>query len=127
MGKPKYNAETKAAVVAALLAGQSTGEVAKEYKIPHGTVRSWKSRQTNGEDVAIVATEKKKQVGDLLVEYLEANLNALKIQAKVFSDEAWLKKQSAADAAVLHGVMTDKAVRLLEAFGANDNNTNAAD
>lgn len=36
---------TKAAVLAALLTGQSVTEVAKEYKINPATVRSWKSRQ----------------------------------------------------------------------------------
>lgn len=117
----KYSDETKAAALAALLSGQSIGDVAKEYKIPRGTIRSWKSRQANGESVATVATEKKIEVGELLIEYLRANLAALKAQVDVFSNPDWLKKQSAADAAVLHGVMTDKAVRLLEAL------SNAAD
>lgn len=112
----KYTDETKAAALAALLAGQSVNEVAKEYKVPRGTLRSWKSRQTNGDTVATVATDKKTEVGELLIEYLRANLAALKAQVTVFSDPDWLKKQNAADAAVLHGVMTDKAVRLLEAL-----------
>lgn len=115
----KYSDETKGQVVAALLAGQSVAVVAKEYKIPPGTVRSWKSRQKNGESVAVVATEKREHVGELLLNYLEENLKTLKAQSVVFRDEAWLKKQTASDAAVLHGVMTDKSVRLLEAMSGN--------
>jgi hypothetical protein len=59
----------------------------------------------------------KKEIGDLLLAYLRSNLEALQAQAVMFSNEQWLAKQNAADVAVLHGVMTDKAIRLLEAFG----------
>lgn len=114
----KYSEETKAAVMASLLSGQSVTAVAKEYDIPRGTIAGW-SAQANSE-LANVSNEKKAEIGDLLIEYLRANLAALKAQAVVFSDSVWLKQQSASDAAVLHGVMTDKAVRLLEAFGRND-------
>jgi transposase-like protein len=44
-----YSEEIKAAVMAALLTGQSVSEVAKEYKIPEGTIYSWKSRQNISE------------------------------------------------------------------------------
>jgi hypothetical protein len=108
----QYSDETKAAVMAALLAGQSISYVAKEYDIPAGTVKSWRARSM----VAPVATEKKAEIGDLVLRYLHANLTALEAQAIVFSDPDWLEKQEADQAAVLHGVMTDKAIRLLEAL-----------
>lgn len=120
----KYTDNDKAEVQAALLAGQSVSQVAKEYKIPRGTVAGWSS-EIRSQSVATVSNTKKAEIGDLLIEYLRANLAALRAQAAVFSNPDWLKKQNAADAAVLHGVMTDKAVRLLEAFGASDNDTNA--
>jgi len=119
MARREYSDETKAAVMAALLTSQSVAEIAKTYKIPASTVRSWKSRQANGESVATVATQKKERIGELLIEYLEANLTALKAQAVVFADPKWLRLQTAENAAVLHGVMTDKAVRLLEALSKN--------
>jgi len=113
----KYTDETKAAVLAALLAGQSINSVAKEYKIPKGTVSAWKNR-----GVAKKATQKKvDDIGALLISYLQTNLKTLQKQAEFFSDEAWLRKQTASDAAVLHGVMTDKSVRLLEALGDASN------
>jgi transposase-like protein len=102
--------------MAALLAGQSVAEVAKQYDINPATVRSWKSRQQNGEGVAIVATQKKEEIGDLLFDYLRTILKSLRVQAEFFSDKNWLKKQQANELAVLHGVTTDKAIRLLEAL-----------
>lgn len=117
--RQQYGEDIKAAVLAALLAGQSVSEVARQYNLPEGTVKSWKARMKPAETIATDATQKK-QIGELLLEYLEANLITLKEQMKVFSDPTWLKKQSASELAVLHGVMTDKAVRLLEAMSKSD-------
>lgn len=130
-GKPKrrgasprtYSADTKAAVMAALLGGQSVPQAAAAYRIPLGTVKMWSASlaEQRAELAAGAASQPeptpKNRIGELLVAYLEANLRALAAQADVFTDRAWLEKQSASDAAVLHGVMTDKAVRLLEALG----------
>lgn len=129
MANRDYNPETKAAIMAALLAGQSVSSIAKEYEIPKGTVSNWK-REAYRElepEVQSERTQKKARIGELLLEYLEANLKALKAQAEQFADARWLSKQQADEAAVLHGVMTDKAIRLLEAFGANDTDSNTAD
>lgn len=111
----QHSDETKAAVLAALLTGQSVSEVARAYELPEGTVKSWRSR-AKSQTVATVATPKKENIGEMLIRYLEDNLIALRAQLVVFSDPDWLRKQTAADAAVLHGVMTDKAIRLLEAL-----------
>lgn len=110
-----YAPELKAAVMAALLAGQSTPEIAEEYSVPEGTVRSWKSRQ-GGTPVARVATEKSEEIGDLLLDYLRVSLRTLKTQVEHFGDKSWLASQDASELAVLHGVQTDKAIRLLEAL-----------
>jgi transposase-like protein len=105
--------QVKAAVMAALLAGQSLAEVSREYKVPKSTVCRWKK-----EGVPLDGPQKK-DVGILLLDYLETNLETLRTQAEVFRDRDWLLKQSASEVAVLHGVMTDKAVRLLEALSKN--------
>jgi len=109
-----YSDSVKAQAMAALLAGQSFAQVSALFGIPSGTLRSWKSRQSRGEQVAVVATEKRERIGALLLEYLEINLETLKIQQLAFRNEEWLAKQSASEVAVLHGVSFDKAVRLLE-------------
>jgi transposase-like protein len=113
--------------MAALLAGQAVSAVAKEYDIPEGTVKGWMSKSTRTDMVATVPTAKKEAIGDLLIEYLTANIQALRAQAELFSDKEWLRKQSAENAAVLHGVMTDKAVRLIEALSKRDDEQEATD
>ena len=114
----KYKDETKAAVMAALLTGQSVSSIAREYDIPKGTVSNWK-RNTGD---TIKRTQKTEHIGELLIRYLQSNLEALSAQAEQFKDHEWLRKQTASDAAVLHGVMTDKAIRLLEALSKTSEN-----
>jgi hypothetical protein len=98
--------------MAALLAGQSLGEVSRQYRIPEGTLHEWR-RQLHG-----VQTLKDDgaEFGVLIAEYLRENLTTLAAQAKHFRDATWLSNQPANEAAVLHGVLTDKAIRLLEAL-----------
>ena len=123
MAKTEYSNEVKAAVMAALLEGQSISAVAKQYDIPKGTVSGWKQKAlTPVADGGVVpdATQKRQAIGDLLIGYLETMLRTLTVQAKHFGDVDWLKDQNANELAVLHGVATDKAIRLLEALAPSN-------
>lgn len=124
--KRQYTPELKATVMSALLAGQSLNSVAEEYEIPRGTVATWKRLAKDG--VYEADQPQKKEIGELLLDYLIFNLRALRAQSELFADRDWLKNQEASELAVLHGVMTDKAIRLMEAFGRadDDSNTDAA-
>lgn len=117
--KRRYDAETKAAVLAQLLEGQAVSHVAKEYDIPEGTVKSWKRREF-GDGVATDATDatqnKKAELGSLLLNYLRESLVTLTAQLEVMRDAKWLKEQSAESLAVLHGVQADKAMRMIQAL-----------
>ena len=106
-----HTPETRAAVLAALLAGQSVHKVAEEYKIDRKTIREWRAAA----NASPPPSPPKKDVGELVGGYLEALLDTLRVQAGQFGNAAWLEKQSAADLAVLHGVMADKAFRILAA------------
>lgn len=119
MARTVYSDEKKAAVLAALLMGQSINHVAKEYKIPVGTVKNWKSRELKPATNAVVATEKKNALGELILGLLEEELISLQEMSRAFRDPEWLRKQNAADAAVLFGVMQDKAFRKIEALDRN--------
>lgn len=110
----QYSEHIKAQALAALLAGQAAGEVARAFGIPVGTLKSWKSRQLRGDPVATVATDVRERIGELLLGYVIETLETLKAQQKAFRDEEWLRKQSAAEVATLHGASVDKVVRLLE-------------
>lgn len=111
-----YTDEMKAGAMAALLAGQSVSTVAKDYKIPRGTVGRWSSelRRT----AKHFDTEKKEAIGELLMDYLRENLVTLREQAVIFRDPEWVEQQDASEMAVLHGVLADKTIRLLEALGS---------
>lgn len=117
----RYSAETKAAAMAALMEGQSVSKVCASYHLPKGTVSNWKRREVFPEDCGVPSPgTQKEEVGELVLGYLHANLNALRTQAELFADRGWLEKQDAQEIAVLHGIMTDKAVRLLEALSAGE-------
>lgn len=100
--------------MASLLAGQGVGEIAAEYKLPESTVREWRSSLTP-EQIAEVRAKKGEQIESLLFGYLTQILTTLEAQAKVASEREYIFKQPADSLAVLHGVMADKGIRLLEA------------
>lgn len=66
-----------------------------------------------------VGTQKNTHSLDQLISiYLRANLDALARQTVVAGDFKYIARQSAENLAVLHGVMADKAIRILEAAAA---------
>lgn len=114
-----YDNATKAAVMAALLAGQSIPQVADQYRIPRGTVSDWRKRAVS--EVRSQPTQKEDMpaIDELLRDYVNENLTTLREQAKFFRDLHWLAKQDASALAVLHGVLADKTIRLLQVFGGD--------
>jgi transposase-like protein len=100
--------------MAALLAGQSVGAVAADYKLDKSTVSNWKRRLSQGE-LSQVNTKKQNDFSELIFGYLREALTTLTVQAEHFRDKDWLKKQGADTAAVNHGVIADKVFRILEA------------
>lgn len=110
----EYDEATKAAVMAALLTGQSVSVVASEYKIPLGTVKRWSAAAK--EILEPVRSAKKERIGELVLDNLEASLLFTKSMADVLNDAKWLKKQRASEIAVLYGVVQDKTYRVLEAL-----------
>lgn len=120
----QYPDDVKAEAMAALLAGQSVTAIAKRYSIPKGTVSSWR-KQARQKVKAGAESTQKTTLDELLMGYVRENLLTLREQARVFRDEEWLQRQSASEVAVLHGVLADKTVRLLEAFGGDEGETDA--
>jgi hypothetical protein len=110
----KYSKELRAEVMGKLSTGQSIDKVAEEYNLPCGTVGRWSSEKTSVIHSTSDATQA--EIGALLLGYVKQTVETLTTQAKVFGDEVWLKKQPAAELAVLHGVQADKAIRLIEAM-----------
>jgi hypothetical protein len=126
----EYDDATKAAVMAALLEGQSVRYVANQYQVPHGTVAHWAKTKETWIDPAVSPVshevqpesyKKGREIGALIVSLLETELEALKKIANAVTDPDWLLRQNAADVAVLAGVMQDKAFRKIEALSAAAN------
>jgi transposase-like protein len=112
-----YDDAKRAAVLAALLAGQSIHQVAREFQISRKTVLDW--RRAAGMERTRVEPQKVDELGELISDVLRANLRAVQVLAEhVATEVEWRRKQPASDLAVLSGVLTDKAVRILEAFEA---------
>lgn len=107
--------------MAALLSGQGVEEVAKQYNLHEASVRNWK-RQIPADTLTSLNAKKQEDAENradelqiLLNDYLKANLRALTAQCNVLGDENYIRKYPPQQTAVLHGVMADKAARMVEA------------
>lgn len=100
--------------MAALLAGAGVDQVADEYGLPLGTVKTWKRESPNWDE--LVEPEKKDELSVLIADAVIQTLTTLAVQAEQFRDREWLGKQNAADVAVLYGVLSDKTFRILSAI-----------
>jgi hypothetical protein len=106
--------EAKAEVIAALLAGQGVRETARKYNISRSTVSRLRNSLSQ-QELGQIETEKRERISDLVESHLTESLKAAASLAKKVTNDAWFSKQNAADIGVLYGILTDKAVRILEA------------
>ncbi len=109
-----HDDQTRAAVMSALLAGQSINEIARQYRLSNATVIAW--RDAAGVKSTPVEPQKREEIGGLVADVLRELLTTVQVQARAYRNEAWLGKQDADKAAVLTGVLMDKAIRILEAI-----------
>jgi hypothetical protein len=101
--------------MAALLTGQGVNEVAREYNLSKSVVSRIKNSLAPEILEQLEPKNKGEQIETLLYEYLTATLQTLKKQAEIVGERKYVTKQPAGELAVLHGVMADKGIRLLEA------------
>lgn len=110
----------RAAVIAALLAGQGVSQIARELKLSKATVSRIKN-SVAPKHLEQVETEKRDKITSLIESHLETALtSANELAKKAASNKTWFAKQSASDIAVLFGVLSDKAFRILEAIEPPD-------
>ena len=106
-----------AGLVGATLIGCGGATSNQNRNVPRGTVSDWRKHAQDRGRIDPTQKEDAPSIDALLRDYVNENLKTLREQAKVFRDPEWLKKQDASSAAVLHGVLADKSIRLLEVFG----------
>lgn len=104
--------------MAALLAGQAVQEASRQFQIDERVIRRWRSAQ-----LSEVVRQKKERISLRLLDYLDETFLTLCEQHKTFRDAKYLKNQTAAELATLHGVIADKGFRLLEAVARLDGET----
>lgn len=107
-GRRKHAAVLRAQGVAALLCGERPAVVARDLRVPEGTVRSWKHRAKNRG----IATLKKGDFGALLTQHLEALIRSLLSQSSELSGR-W-SEMGAGDLALAFGLLFDRTIRMLE-------------
>ena len=114
MERREYDEQTKAAVMAALLTGQSVYAAAKDFKIPVGTVKRWSADAK--ERLQPARNQKTERLGDLIIDNVEAALETTREILNVIKDPKWLRRQEASQIGVLYGIIQDKTYRILEAL-----------
>jgi transposase-like protein len=125
--KRSYSPDLKAAALADLLAGEQPAVVAERYGLNAATVRSWAHRlppatrdATTVADDATVAPlvarpreqARERQIGERILELLEAKIKASAAIARAASNPAWLDRQSAAELAELGSWLDHSAFAL---------------
>jgi transposase-like protein len=115
-----HTPETKAAVLADVVAGESVAAVARKYGIGRNTIRVWTAEL--GDHGSSAIQQKKEAIGEKVYGLVEDNVETLRKIAKHAQKDEWLDKQTANDLAVFMGVMQDKTVRLLSAFRPPEDN-----
>jgi hypothetical protein len=121
-----YTPEVKAAVMAALMEGQSIREASRTTGVPKTTVQHWNEelRGMVGR-VPTVPSTKKGQINELLVDLLIAKLESLIALSEHSGDKKWLQSQDASAVAMLLGVSDDKVMRMLEKFEGDKSESTA--
>lgn len=117
----RHDDAVKAAVIADLLNGLRISEAAEKHNLPVGTVKSWAHRMRTDKDSLLVTEDRAERIGDLVFDNLEAMLRTQNaILNHVSTQPQWLERQDASDLAILFGVISDKAFRILEALPEGD-------
>lgn len=107
----RYTDDEKAAALADVVM-LGPGAVAAKYDVPLGTLKTWQREY----EIVHDPSAKKGRIELLAMTYLESSFQALIAQAYVISQPEYIERQPAGELAILHGVVADKAVRLLDAI-----------
>lgn len=116
-----HSEETRSAVLAALVAGESASRVSRQFSVSRTTVLTW--RDQAGIGATPVRPERREAINERVIALLDQILDTLRAQAAAFNDPAWLKEHTPTEAGTLWGILADKAIYLgstLEAPGDED-------
>jgi len=105
-----HSPELRAQVVAAVLAGTTIAQAAREFGVSKSLVSQWSQS-----GVRTVRTEKK-EVSDsgLIMSYFRTAIRAMIVQAEVFADDGYCRSQDADKLALAHGILGTKLAGIAE-------------
>jgi|SRR5262252_3800255 len=104
----EHPVQLRGQVIAAVLAGTTIAQAARDYGLAKQTVARW-VRETNGSD----ETESARDLGDLIVDLIAQHVVTLSAQLQAAARPEWLEKQPAAELAQLVVAERDTVLRLL--------------
>ena len=100
-----------AAVVAALILGQSAPAIAQRFGLPVSTVRRWEKAYDISNPI-----KRRDQLSDMLLVFIEQEIGALLTISMVTQDPEWIKKQPADVLAEFVSAKQDRMMSILAAF-----------
>ncbi len=110
----KIDPQTKAEIIAALLAGVGVCELERRTNISKSSISKIK-QELESDNQTLIDNNVKDRIDDLLINSLKVHLHGMESIARLATDETYLKAQRASDAAELHAELRLWAVQLLEA------------
>jgi len=103
----EHPAALRAQVVAAVLAGTSIAQAARQYGLSKQNVSRWVAED------GTVGTVQVLDIGELILDLLVSHVSAIQAQLQAAARPEWLERQSAAELAELVEVERDTTIRLL--------------
>lgn len=116
----KIDPQTKAEIIAALLAGVGVCELERRTNISKASISKIK-RELESDNQTLVDEDIKDRIDDLLINSLKVHLHGMENIARIATDEAYAKTQRAGDLAELHAELRTWSVLLLEAASSDEN------
>lgn len=102
----------KAAVMAALVIGTPSSQLALQYGLPLASVRKWEKEFDISDPV-----QREGRLGEMIMIFLEQEIASLLTISMVTQDEEWILKQSATELSTYVATKQDRVMKVLEAFG----------
>lgn len=102
----------RAAVLASLVLGMPSAQVALQFGLPPATVRKWEQAFdiTN-------PLQRRDRLSEMLMIFVEQEIASLMTISIATQDENWIKRQSAEDLAVYVATKQDRLMGVLAAYG----------
>ncbi len=136
--RPRYLAETKAAVLAALALGAKMADLAREHGVSRSTVLRWRDESfqsaSNSSETKLLRSAYDLEIAEYRLrcakrtaELLEVGLKSITEQLRNHGDTDYLRTQDASGVAELLGASVDAVLRFAEEVEPDPGGMDAAD